>query len=186
MKNYKYYLIVIVLIMTIPVIYKATLKERKTEYKRDNYTIYEHFYIKNNKHYYDYKISNKKEEYSFTINKNNHKKQKLIKNIKTYKEGNITCIITIYKTNINKEIYCLKDNLQVSKYVLKDDDNYKNILSKANTYSILNTEESNYNTTFRNINIYNKNIPDSYKIIIWTYKGIVIISNKEPIYKRFQ
>lgn len=185
MKKYKYYIIVAILLMSIPIIYKATIKDRKTNYKRNNYSISEHFYIEEKKHYYDYIIKKDNIEYSYTLDYNNHKKNKLIKEIKEYTSGNIKCIIPIYKTKIKNEIYCLENNNQVSKYYLKDNDIFQKILNKIEKENIVKLNNSNSLNTYKNINIYKKNIPDNYKLIIWTYKGIVIIDNKNNKYQKF-
>ena len=186
MKKYKTYLIIIVIVMIIPIIYKMTIKHNETKYKLNKYNIEEIFNIDNNKHTYEFNIKKGKNIYSYKIENKIHKKSKIIKEIKEYKQDNITCIVPIYKNKKELEIYCNQDNNQVSKEYLRNNKSFKKILNKVKKYNITLKNNEDTNIEYKNITIYNKNIPDNYKIIIWNYKGIVIIDNKNNTYKKFR
>ena len=185
MKKYKNYLTIAVIILIIPIIYKSFMTHSEREYKIDKYKVYESFTIMNKKHYYDFIISNKKESYSFTIENNAHKRIRIIKNIKVYKEKDIKCIVPIYKNDKELDIYCLKGKEQVSKEYLKDNSNFNKILKQSKKYKINSIKSSNTKKEYKNITVYTKNIPKNIKIIVWTYKGIVLIDNNSNKYIKF-
>ncbi len=186
MKKYKTYLIVVIIIMIIPFIYKMTIKHKETNYKINKYQIEEIFNINNKKHTYEFNIKKGKNIYSYKIENNIHKNSKIIKKIKEYKQDNITCIVPIYKNTKELEIYCNLDKQQVSKEYLRDNDSFKEILKKVKKYNISLKDNKETNIDYKNITIYSKNIPSNYKVIIWNYKGIVIIDNEKNIYKEFR
>ncbi len=185
MKKYKSYLTIAVIILLIPIIYKTFMTHSEREYKVNNYKVFEIFNKKDKNHYYDFIIKNKKEKYSYTIENNAHKRLKIIKDIKVYNEKDISCIVPIYKNNKQPDIYCLKGKEQVSKYYLKDNNSFKKIVKKVKKYKISIPKSSNTKKEYKNITIYTKNIPDNNKIIVWDYKGIVLIDNNENKYIKF-
>ena len=173
MEKYKYYIIIAIFAMIIPILYKMTIIHHEVTYKVGDYQVTESFQIKNKKHQYEYQIQKKKEEYSYRIINNAHKRKKVIKEIKEYKEGTIKCIIPIYKNTNEVDIYCREGNIQVSKYVLKDKEEYLKIIKKAKKYQIRNIETDNTQKKHKNITFYSNNIPLENIIIIWDYKGII-------------
>jgi len=185
MKKYKIYLIIAVIILTIPIIYKMMMQKKETAYKVGKYQVKENFHITNKKHYYDFSITNKKEQYSFSLETKMNKRTKIIKEIKTYQEKDITCIIPIYKKNIEKEIYCRKGKEQVSKEYLKEDESFNKILKKIKKYKIPELTNCDTKKEYKNVTIYKKNIPDNHTILIWDYKGIIIINKEKETYQKF-
>ena len=185
MEKYKNYMIIAIIVMIIPFIYKMTIKHHEVKYKIGKYQINELFQITNKKHSYQFIITKGKDKYSYSINNNAHKRKKIIKEIKEYKEENIKCIIPIYKNNEELEIYCLKDNIQTSNYYLQEDENYQKILKQGKKY--YNKKITTYNTKkeYKKISYYPKNIPKEYTILIWDYKGMIGINSKETFYKKF-
>ena len=102
----------IILILVFYLIYKASIKYYKIQYKVSNFKVEEHYYkTKNN--IYDITISNKKETYTYTLKHNFNKNKKIVKSIKRIKKDNLSCIIPIYKKDIDLNIYCNLDNKQV-------------------------------------------------------------------------
>lgn len=185
MKKYKYYLVIMIIILTIPIVYKFFVKQHKVIYKINNFDIIETMNIKDKKHYYTFDIKKGKEEYSYEIENKIHKRKKIIKDIKYFKSEGITCIIPIYKNNKEKEIYCRQNNEQVSKELLKDDTSYQEILDKAKKYNVSNLNSSSTKKEYKNITIYSGNIPPEYTIIIWNYKGIVVMNSDSNKYYQF-
>ena len=185
MKKYKYYLITIVIIMIFPILYKMNLKHYESIYKINNYEIQEVFNIKERKHIYDYKIEKNKEVYSYTIENKINKRRKVIKEIKEYKEGDIKCILPIYKNRKEVDLYCRNKTNQVSKEILKDNENYQKILKKAKEYKIHTIEKSEKKKSYKNITVYPDNISENERIIIWDYKGIILLSNSKNTYQKF-
>lgn len=185
MKKYKYFLIIVIVIMIIPFIIKIFKKSHTVEYKKNNYKIKETFYIRNNYHYYDFIISNKKQTYSYTINKKVNKNKKIVKKVNEYKKGNIKCIIPIYKGKTKPNTYCLKDNNQVSNYYLKDNKNYQDILKQAKKYKIKTLSSSSQKTKYKKLKVYKNNISNNNAFIIWYYKGIYILKNDELNTQKF-
>lgn len=176
MKKYKIYLIVAVIILFIPIIYKMTITHHKVTYEKDKYRVEETFEIKDKKHIYTLDIQKGKQEYSFQIENKVNKRKKIVKSIKTYQEKKITCIVPTVINQKEKEIYCTKDNLQVSKEVLKEDKDFQKILKKA---KITIEEEDRKTKNYKNMKVYQANIPEYFSLIIWNYKGINLLSQKE-------
>lgn len=185
MKKYKIYLIIAVIILTIPIIYKMMIQKKETTYKVGNFQVKENFHITNKKHYYDFSITNKKEQYSFSLEMKMNKRTKIIKEIKLYQEKDVTCIIPIYKKNIEKEIYCRKGNKQVSKEYLKEDASFNKILKKIKKYKIPEITNSDTKKEFKNVTIYKNNIPENHTLLIWDYKGIILINKEKETYQKF-
>lgn len=176
MKKYRNLLIILTTLLLVPIVLKIVKTHHEVEYEVSGYKVKE-IYKYNKKHYYDIILKKDKKEYSYTVNKNINKKRKIIKEIKTTKQNNVICIKPIYiKDNNSNELYCLEDNKQVSTYYLKDNENYKSILD---VLGIKNKKEKNEIKEYKKIKMYKNNIPDNYKVILWNYKGIYIISNKE-------
>lgn len=185
MKKYKMYLIIIFIVMLIPIIMKTFHKKHTIEYKINKYIVKENFSKEGKNHYYEFKINNKKETYSYIINNNINKRKKIIKEIKEYKKDNLKCIIPIYVKDIDNNIFCLEDNKQVSNYYLKDNKSFKNIIEDAKKYKINLPENDDKKTNYKKIEIYQNNIIDDTAFIIWNYKGIYNIQNKEIKQKKF-
>ncbi len=179
MEKYKNYIIIAIIAMIIPIIYKMMVTHHEITYRVGKYQIKETFHIKEKEHIYQYQLKNKKEKYTFTIVNNAHKRKKVIKEIKEYKEKDVKCIVPIYKNKQQTEIYCRKNNLQVSKYSLKDDEDYKKIFEKVKKYKIKEYTTSNTTREYKKIKIYQKNIPLEDTVIIWNYKGIIGIQQEE-------
>ena len=153
-----------------------TITHHKVTYEKDKYRVEETFEIKDKKHIYTLDIQNGKQEYSFQIENKVNKRKKIVKSIKTYQEKKITCIVPTVINQKEKEIYCTKDNLQVSKEVLKEDKDFQKILKKA---KITIEEEDGKTKNYKNMKVYQANIPEYFSLIIWNYKGINLLSQKE-------
>ena len=162
-----------------------TVKHHEQTYKVGKYNVKELFNINNKHHYYDFIITKGKDTYSLTIENKVNKRKKIIKDIKSYKEEDIKCIVPIYKNDRELEIYCLTGKEQVSKEILKNNSNFKKIIKKAKKYKLTIPKTEEVKEDYKKITIYNKNIPDNYKILIWNYKGLIIIDNNSHTYKKF-
>lgn len=185
MKKYKYFLIIMVIILIVPIIIKFFTKKHNISYKKNNYNIQESFHIDDGIHSYDFNISNNKESYSYTLKENVNKNKKIINKINVYKEKNITCIVPIYKKKLKLNIYCLKDNKQVSNYYLRDDKNYKKIIEKTKKFDIETPTSSNSHKKYKKLNVYQKNILEDNAFILWDYKGIYVLKEDELLYHKF-
>ena len=183
MKFIKKLFLLIIVILLILFIYKLSIKSHDIKYEVNDYTIHEKFYI-NKGHFYDIEIKNKKNKYSYTINNNLGKKKKIIKKIKTYKSNNLVCIKPIYKKEIEKELYCNLDNKQVSLYYLVNSENkdLEKILEKEKKIVLPSSNDNK--TKYKKISIYQKNILDDYRLVLWNYKGIYILDNKNLKYQK--
>ncbi len=182
MKKYKQYIITIIIIMMLPILYKAFLKERETSYKVDGYDIKESFLVKNKTHQYTFFMKKGKEEYSYILKADLHKKGKIITNIKTIKKNDLTCIMPTYRENQAKQIYCRKGNIQVSNEILKENEDFQKIMKKE---KIKESKESETKQDYKNLVVYSNNIPHDQAIILWDYKGIIILERNKNSYQKF-
>ena len=185
MKKYKIYLIIVVIVMLIPILIKTFTKTNSVEYKVNDYTINERFYIEEDNHKYEFKISKKKQVYSYILDENINKRKKVIKELKEFNKGNLKCIVPIYKKDIDKDIYCLENNKQVSKYSLLKNDNFKAIQEKVKKYNIELPTSSDKSKEFKKIKVYQNNISEDEAFILWSYKGINILKNDDLKYVKF-
>lgn len=186
-KGIKSLVIIIIITLIIVLIAKIIKKEHEVTYNLDKYIIKESFYLKEKAHWYDFVIQNKKSSYSYSLNENLSKKKRVIKEIKSYKKDNLTCIIPLYKKEISKnKIYCNLKNQAISTNYLLETNNkdFQSILEETKKYNIKINKPQNKKTTYKKIAVYQKNIPDNYKYIIWNYKGIYILSNEELLYQK--
>lgn len=165
--------------MLIPIIIKTFQRKHSVEYKINNYSVKENFYIEKRNHNYEFKISNKKETYSYILNEKINKRKKVIKEIKGYKKDNLKCIVPIYVKDIDYDIYCLEDNKQVSKYYLKDNEEFKDILEKTKKYSIKLPESDEKKKEYKKIEVYQNNIIYDTAFIMWNYKGIYVFKDDD-------
>ena len=185
MKNkLKLILLIIIIIILAFYIYKLTIKNHNVTYKVDNYTIEESFYI-NKDHYYDFIIKNNKKIYTYTKQENFNKQEKVITKIKTYKSNNLSCIIPIYKKETNNDIYCNLDGVQTSNYYLLENKDFNKILKQAKKYKVNIPQIENTKTHYKNINVYQKNISQNHKYMIWNYKGLYIMDSEDIKYQKF-
>lgn len=175
----------IILILVFYLIYKASIKDYKIQYKVSNFKVEEHYY-KTKNHIYDITITNKKETNTYTLKHNFNKNKKIVKSIKRIKKDNLSCIIPIYKKDIDLNIYCNLDNKQVSvDYLLKTNNNsFKDIKKKIKKYKITFPTSSNVKKTFKKIDIYQDNIEDNLVYYIWDYKGIYILEKEKKAYQK--
>lgn len=181
-------LIVFLFIILITIfIMKLIKKEHEVTYNLKEYSIQEKFYIQGKEHWYDFIIQDKKNNFSYSLNENLSKKKRVIKDIKTYKKNDLVCIIPLYKKEIiENRIYCnLKKKSVSTNYLLETKNkDFQLILKQANKYKIKISSPANKKTTYKKLTVYQKNIQDNYKYIIWNYKGIYILSNKELLYQK--
>lgn len=185
MDKIKKIILVIFLLVLVYFGYKILIKEHEVSYKIDKYNIKEHFYI-NKSHYYDLIINKDKLNYTYTLNKNLSKEKRIIKSIKTYKSNNLVCIVPIYKDDIESNVYCNLDNEEVSiDYLIKTYNNdFKKIKKKIKKYKIEYPSSSKVYKKYKNNTVFQNNILDNYNYYIWTYKGILVLNNKELKYQK--
>ena len=176
MKRYHTILLFLCIVLCIPFITKAIKKSHNVSYKVNKWSIKESFHVEDD-HAYDFIIKKEKIEYRFTIHKNLKKKKRIIKKIRTFEKNDITCIIPIYIKSIEKRIYCTQKEKQVSNEVLKDDESFKEIIKKVKVENIPSKETKP--TIYENLKVYQKNILENDTFIIWNYKGIYLLNNKE-------
>jgi len=185
MKKYKTYLIIAVIVLLIPVIYKMTIIHHEVSYKVNNFNIKETFDIREKNHVYSFIVTKGKENYSFVITNKINKRKKIIKDIKVFKENKVKCIIPIYKNDRELEIYCLNNNKQVSKEILKNNEDFKKISKKIKKYNITIPKTKDSKEEYKNITVYKSNIPKEYKVLIWNYKGLIIFDKESTKYQKF-
>lgn len=186
-KLVKMMLFLLVIILLFNCIMKLIKKEHSVKYNLDNYEIEENFYTKGKKSWYDFIIKNKKNNFSYSLNEKLDKKKKVLEKIKTYKKNNLTCIIPIYKkTNIDNKMYCNLNNQSVSNNYLQETNNrdFQAILKKAKNYSIKVNAPSQKKKKYKKLEVYQDNLEDNYKYIIWYYKGIYVIEKEKLSYQK--
>ena len=171
--------------MLIPIIMKTLKKSHSVEYKVNNYTISENFYIEDYKHKYELKINYKNQVYSYILEENINKRKKVIKEVKEFSKGDLKCIVPIYKKSIDMDIYCLEKNKQVSKYSLLKNDNFKAIMKKAKKYNIELPTNNNKSKEYKKIKVFQNNISENETYILWSYKGISVLKNNDLKYVEF-
>ena len=186
MKNIKKIILIIIIIFITFCIFKVIKKEHTVKYKIDKYSIKEHFYISND-HYYDLIIKDKKNTYIYTLNIDLNKNKKIIKNIEEFKSNELTCIVSTYKKSDEKGIYCNLNKQQVSINYLQNTNNpdFKKINKKLKKYNLKFPKENNTKKYYKNLIIYQKNIPNDNLYFIWNYKGVYVIGNNKVSYKKF-
>lgn len=186
MKNIKKIILIIIIVFITFCIFKVIKKEHTVEYKINKYNIKEHFYISND-HYYDLIIKDKKNTYTNTLNIDLNKKKKIIKNIEEFKSNELTCIVSTYKKSDEKGIYCNLGKQQVSiNYLLNtNNSDFKKINKKLKKYNLKFPKENNTKKYYKNLIIYQKNIPNDNLYFIWNYKGVYVIGNNKVSYKKF-
>ena len=186
MKNIKKIILIIIIIFITFCIFKVIKKEHTVKYKIDKYSIKEHFYISND-HYYDLIIKDKKNTYIYTLNIDLNKNKKIIKNIEEFKSNELTCIVSTYKKSDEKGIYCNLNKQQVSiDYLLNtNNSDFKKINKELKKYNLKFPKENNTKKYYKNLIIYQKNIPNDNLYFIWNYKGVYVIGNNKVSYKKF-
>ena len=186
MKNIKKIILIIIIIFITFCIFKVIKKEHTVKYKIDKYSIKEHFYISND-HYYDLIIKDKKNTYIYTLNIDLNKNKKVIKSIEEFKSNELTCIVSTYKKNDEKGVYCNLNKQQVSiNYLLNtNNSDFKKINKKLKKYNLKFPKENNTKKYYKNLIIYQKNIPNDNLYFIWNYKGVYVIGNNKVSYKKF-
>ena len=184
MNKYKYYLIIICIVMLVPILCKAIKVKHSVTYKIDGYSIIENYYKENGNHHYDFIIKKNKKTYSYTLNKKVNKVRKIVTNIDEYKENKVSCILVSFKANKKSSLLCLKENKQMSNYALRNDSDYKVIFKKVEK-KLESYEESDEVTKFKKLKVYKDNILDGYNYYIWSYSGLYVINNKDINYYKF-
>ena len=175
-------LVLIITIITIYNIKKLLTTKHNINYDVNKYKVLESYH-KNKSHFYDIIIKNNKYTVSYTLNKDLSKKKKIIKNIKMYKSNNLICLLPIYKKDIESNLYCVLDNQQVSNYYLEQTSNndYQKLLKEA---KIKSRKTKTNKTNYKKLDIYQTNISNNHKYIIWDYKGIYIIDRENDNYQK--
>ncbi|MBR3049456.1 MAG: hypothetical protein IKG58_02740 [Bacilli bacterium] len=187
-KFIKICIVLIVLIILIKYIFSLLETKHNIKYNllSNKYNIEEIYRKEDNNNNYYFTIKKKKNIYTF-IYKNNNNKKKIINNIKEYKSNSLKCILPIYKDNNISDIYCLLNNKQVSSSYLKESNNknFKKVLTSLSKDKYkLDILTSNKNVKKDYISIYQNNLKD-YKYVLWFYKGIYVIDNKNIVKKKF-
>lgn len=180
-------ILIIFIILIVILITKIFKKKHEVTYNLDKYIIKESFYLKEKEHWYDFIIYDKKNNYSYSLNEKLSKKKRVIKEIKTYKKNSLTCIIPFYKKEPSKnKIYCNLGKQAVSTNYLIETKNkdFQSILKKVKKYDIKINKPHNQKTIYKKIAVYQKDIQENSKYIIWNYKGIYILSKKELLYQK--
>ncbi len=162
-------------------------KEHSIKYNNGKYLITENYKKIDKEHNYYFTIKNKKDTFSF-IYKNSNNKKRIINKINSYKYNNLKCILPVYKNNSVSDIYCLLDNKQVSSSYLKEIRNksFNKVLKevKKDNYKLDILKSSNKKVNKDYISIYQNNL-NNYKYVVWSYKGIYVIDNKNILKKKF-
>ena len=185
MNRIKKVFLVVFLLVLVYLGYKILIKEHTYTYTVDKYKVNEHFYI-NKEHKYDFTINKDKENYTYTLNKDLSKENRIIKNIKTFKSNNLVCIVPIYNKNIDLNVYCDLDNQEVSiDYLIKTyNEDFKVIKKKIKKYKINYPNSSKVYKKYKKNTVFYENILDNYNYYIWSYKGILVLNNKELKYQK--
>ena len=186
MKTFKKIVFIIIVVFITVNIFKLLKEEHNVNYKVDNYSVKEHFYVSNGE-LYDLVIKDKNNTYIYTINEKHNKDKRIIKKIKTFKKDDLVCILPIYKKNIKNNLYCNLSNKQVSiDYLNKSNsDSFKDIYEQAKKYKVKLTNDDDTKTKYKKLTIYKKNIPTNHVYFVWDYKGIYVITRDDIKYKKF-
>lgn len=187
MKNIIKLFILVIIIIVIVYLFSLFKKEHSIKYNNKEYNIIENYKKIDKEHNYYFTIKNKKDTFSF-IYKNSNNKKRIINKINSYKSNNLKCVLPIYKDNSVSDIYCLLNNKQVSSSYLKEIRNksFNKILKevKKDNYKLNILKSSNKKVNKDYISIYQNNL-NNYKYVVWFYKGIYVIDNKNILKKKF-
>lgn len=181
----------IILVLISQVVLKIFITEREENYILDGYTIIEKLKVIENEEYYDFVVTDKsKNKYIFGIKGKFNKKKKIVEEIKSFKEGNLVCIYPVYKNDVIGDIACKYNDKQVSYAYLRQVEN-KSVLKfidKLKREGINNPkwdDVSERKTVIKHdskkIEVYQDNIPENYKFLIWRYKGLYLLNNDKSI-----
>lgn len=186
MKMMKKTIFIIIVVLITMSIFRYIKTNHKVEYKVNDYTIKEYFYMNNEPHY-DFIINKKNNTYIFTVNEKLNKKKKVIKKIKEFKSNNLVCIVPIYNKNTNYGIQCNlgKEQVSLNYLQLANNKDFNKIYEKAKKYKIKLVNDDSTKTNYKKVQVYKKNILSDHVYYIWNYKGIYVIDNEKIEYKKF-
>lgn len=163
---------------------------------RDNkYSITEKLTVIDDVSFYDFMVTGEDEDvYSFSYSGDFNKQTEIIKDIKYFKSGDTACIFPIYKREKIGDVSCVYDNNQVSYSYLKQINN-SDIDVITNRLKEDGYKSDNWNRDIsskeslvkdgRGIDVYKNNIPVDYTFLMWRYKGLYILNNKEQVIKDY-
>lgn len=161
MKKINIFLITITLLITFYLIILYTPKNYTLDYAIDKVKIIEKFNKKINR--YNFILTYDEQDYPFFIERKYKRKRKLIQNIYIIKDDIETCLEVYIEDT--KKVLCSDKN------GLKD---YRTINEKLYNDNFSSQTENEPITTYKNIDIYNKD----YIYLIWNYKGYIVLNNK--------
>ncbi len=176
---------VIIICFTTKFTTKYSLKTTTNEY-----LIEEYFKKENNISTYNFIITTKtNKKYTFKVQKNFNKQKHIIKDIKYFKEGNVECLYPLFKRNYTSDVSCYYNKTQVSYSYLNqlNNKNIKKISSKLKKlgYKTNISSTPNPSKKYKNLVVYQKNIPNNYIFTTWNYKGIDILKSNDLSSKQF-
>lgn len=161
MKKIYIFLIIVALLITSYLIILYIPKNYTLDYAIDKVKILEKFNKKLNQ--YSFVLTYEDQEYPFFLEKNYERKRKLINKVNTIKDDNDTCLVVDIKDT--KKVLCRDKN------GLKD---YRTINEKLYNDNFPIENENELISTYKNIDIYNKD----YTYLIWNYKGYIVLNDK--------
>ena len=180
-------------VVNIFVTEKDTKYTIKTE--DNDYSILEHFEIKNNKNFYNLSVVDKNNNfYPIFLEEDFNKQTEIIRDIKHYSYDNISCVFPIFRRNVTSNIICSYEDQIVSYDYLKQIGNkeiddvvakLKNSGYSHNSWDRKSAQKTNLFEDGRGIDVYHENILENYTFLIWRYKGLYILKNDNFIVRDY-
>ena len=178
--------ILFIMALCLQVVINVFVKEREVEYsiksKNDSFSIKERFVSKDSN--YDFIITDKdKNMFNFFYRNNFNKQDRIIRDIKVYEESSMKCIVPIYKRDLFDNIYCT-DGKGVYTYHYLKQVNYPALTNIVDKIKKDGYYKDSYNTSTNvskeyNNNYYVGNVMPNYKVLMWNYTGLDIVTNKK-------
>lgn len=164
--------------------HKITYSYQKNE---NVYDITEELVIVNKKAVYNIQIQLGNNTFLLENKTNYNKQKKIISDIFYFEQDDIKCLVPIYHNKIEDvhDPICIKDNNQYTYTYLKN--KYPSInafqtLLQSEGFVLPSWQTSSEPKEYRQIKIYQDDIPNNLYLGIWQYQGLEIVSNNTENY----
>lgn len=159
-----------------------------------SYIIKESFRYFKEESYYDFTVrGNDNLFFTFSFNEDFNKQEGVIKDIEFFTTKDLQCIFPVYKRNKTGNVSCIYQGKQVSYSYLEQINNYdigvitKSLQDKGYKHDDWVKEELKPSIVENapTVTAYKENILDDYHFIIWNYKGVILLTNKNTSYRMY-
>ena len=147
----------------------------------DKYSIIEN-YIKDNGDTYDIEINDGSNSFYYAIANNFNKQKKIVTNIEVFKDGDNTCIYPVLKDNIPSYIECSSNGKLYNRYTYYNQDFINAITNSLieKGYYFQELDKNKGARDYSNVVLYTNYLKPEDTILLWQYKGILILNNEMP------